>query len=148
MYATIRSILVSALAAALIAACANERQAADPPATSPAATAAQAPMPQAPAPPAQAESADAATDSGLAAHTGLRYDCAADADCAIKDIGNCCGHYPACVNVDSPTDPEGVTRECAQKGLAGICGYPVIEACVCRNARCEPAPGERAGVPQ
>ena len=31
--------------------------------------------------------------------------CKVDADCTVKNVGNCCGYYPACVNVSSATDP-------------------------------------------
>lgn len=74
----------------------------------------------------------------LAGHAGLRFDCQADADCAVMDVGNCCGHYPACVNVGSTPDPEAVARECGERGMAGICGFPVIESCACVANRCEP----------
>lgn len=85
-------------------------------------------------------------DSGLKAHAGLRFDCTSDADCAIKDVGNCCGHYPACVHVDSHVDAEAVKQECAAKGLSGICGYPVIESCVCKTGRCEALSGPEGVV--
>lgn len=64
------------------------------------------------------------------------YRCRVDADCAIKDVGNCCGRYPACVNRDSPTFPERVKAECERKGMAGVCGFPVIEGCACVEGRC------------
>jgi len=76
----------------------------------------------------------------LAGHAGLRSDCSQDAQCTIMDVGNCCGHYPACVNSDSRPDPAAVSRECAERGVAGICGFPVIEACACVAGRCEPKP--------
>ena len=65
------------------------------------------------------------------------YRCRVDADCVVKDIGNCCGRYPACVNRDSPVFPERVRDECARKHLSGVCGFPVIEACRCLQGRCE-----------
>ncbi|HJT98528.1 MAG TPA: hypothetical protein VJ696_09455, partial [Rhodanobacteraceae bacterium] len=51
------------------------------------------------------------------------YTCRTDADCAVKDVGNCCGRYPACVNRESPTFPDRVKAECAKKGEMGICGF-------------------------
>jgi hypothetical protein len=82
---------------------------------------------------------NAASTAGvmLSSHAGLRFDCTRDSDCTIMDIGNCCGHYPACVHEASKVDPRAVARECAEKGLAGICGYPVLSACECRAGRCE-----------
>jgi hypothetical protein len=69
------------------------------------------------------------------------YSCHADADCAVKDVGNCCGAYPACVNRDSPTFPERVKAECAKNHMAGTCGFPVIEGCACVEGRCSSASG-------
>ncbi len=65
------------------------------------------------------------------------YSCTSDDQCAIKNVGNCCGEYPACVNVDSPTFPEQVKAECARNGISGICGFPVLEGCQCVEGRCE-----------
>jgi hypothetical protein len=63
--------------------------------------------------------------------------CRTDADCAVKDVGNCCGHYPACVNVDSPTDPKGVQARCAKQGMASVCGFPQISGCTCVKGSCQ-----------
>ena len=73
--------------------------------------------------------------------TEIDYSCRVAADCAIKDVGNCCGRYPACVNRDSPTFPERVKEECQRKGMAGVCGFPVIHGCACIEGRCEGADG-------
>jgi hypothetical protein len=64
------------------------------------------------------------------------YSCHTDADCAIKDVGNCCGRYPACVNKDSPTFPERVREACAKNHEAGVCGFPDIRGCTCVEGRC------------
>jgi hypothetical protein len=69
------------------------------------------------------------------------YSCKANADCTVKNVGNCCGYYPACVNVNSPTDPKGVQAECAKKGMVSVCGFPEISACTCNRGRCEAASG-------
>jgi hypothetical protein len=63
--------------------------------------------------------------------------CSSDADCTVKDVGNCCGYYPACVNVDSPTDPEGVKAQCSKSGMASVCGFPAITGCQCVAGQCE-----------
>lgn len=62
--------------------------------------------------------------------------CARDADCVVKDIGNCCGYYPACVHREQPVDPEGVQRRCREQGLSSICGFPEITACTCVDGTC------------
>lgn len=70
--------------------------------------------------------------------------CTVDADCAVKNVGSCCGAMPACVHKDSPTDPAAVQAECARKGLASTCGFREISACTCQDGRCRDASG--AGV--
>lgn len=79
-------------------------------------------------------------DAG-AAPDAVDYSCRVDADCAIKDVGNCCGRYDACVNRDSPTFPDKVKAECAKQGMAGVCGFPVIKGCACVEGRCSAADG-------
>jgi hypothetical protein len=65
--------------------------------------------------------------------------CAADADCTVKNVGNCCGYFPACVHEDAPTDPAAVAARCAKEGKAGICGFREITACRCNKGTCEAA---------
>lgn len=68
------------------------------------------------------------------------YSCHADADCAVKNVGNCCGYYPACVNKNSDTFPEQVKAQCESEGRMAICGFREISACTCNQGRCEAAP--------
>lgn len=65
------------------------------------------------------------------------YACTSSADCAVKNVGNCCGAMPACVNKNSPTDPQGVQAQCAASGRMGICGFADVSACQCVSGRCE-----------
>jgi hypothetical protein len=65
--------------------------------------------------------------------------CRTDADCTVKNVGNCCGYYPACVNVNARTDPEGVRAACAKDGMAGMCGFPEIRSCSCMQGSCQAA---------
>ena len=67
--------------------------------------------------------------------------CQVDADCVVKNVGNCCGYYPACVNVKAEPDPEAVSKKCAADGMASICGFPDISACSCVNNVCQPHGG-------
>lgn len=67
------------------------------------------------------------------------YTCKTDADCEVKNVGNCCGYYPACVNRDSPTFPDRVKAECAKKGTMGVCGFPDVKGCSCVEGRCADA---------
>ena len=65
--------------------------------------------------------------------------CRTDADCAVKNVGNCCGAMPACVNKDSPTDPAGVQAQCAKEGMVSVCGFAEMEGCRCTDNQCTPA---------
>lgn len=67
--------------------------------------------------------------------------CKSDADCTVKDVGNCCGYYPACVNVNSPTDPRGVQAQCAKSGMASVCGFQEIRGCQCVRGQCQASSG-------
>ena len=58
----------------------------------------------------------------------------------MKNVGNCCGAMPACVNRDSPTDPQAVQAQCQAKGMMGLCGFREISACQCDNGQCVEAP--------
>lgn len=102
--------------------------------------AAPAPVPG-PTPPTGALPPAGAAAGATAPEPGeVDYSCSTDADCAVKDVGNCCGYYPACVNVDSPTFPVRVKARCQQEGMVSVCGFPAIESCVCRAGRCEAGP--------
>lgn len=68
------------------------------------------------------------------------YACRTSADCAVKNVGNCCGAMPACVNKGSPTDPQGVQAQCAASGRMSVCGFAEVTACQCVSGRCESAP--------
>ncbi|WP_370451311.1 hypothetical protein [Lysobacter sp. N42] len=62
--------------------------------------------------------------------------CRTDADCVVKNVGNCCGAMPACVNKDARTDPAAVQAECARKGMSSICGFKPVESCECVAGTC------------
>lgn len=71
--------------------------------------------------------------------------CKIDADCAIKDVGSCCGRYPQCVNRDSPTFPEQVKAQCADDGRMSVCGFPSISGCQCVQGQCAGVSGPDSG---
>ncbi|KLD76163.1 hypothetical protein Y886_22775 [Xanthomonas hyacinthi DSM 19077] len=62
--------------------------------------------------------------------------CRSDADCTVKNVGNCCGAMPACVNRGSPTDPQGVMAQCQASGRMSVCGARAIGGCQCVSGRC------------
>lgn len=125
---------LSLLAAALLTGCAAPQP------VPPAAAATVADGATAPARPQPADSEQPETG---AAPVTIDTSCRTDADCTVKNVGNCCGYYPACVNIDSPTDPEGVRARCAKEGRVSVCGFPVISACTCRQGGCE---AESSGI--
>ena len=74
----------------------------------------------------------------------LDYSCRADSDCSVKNVGSCCGTYTACVNKDSPADPDAVRAQCAKEGRVSSCAIRNITHCGCQQGRC--AAQERAPV--
>lgn len=101
------------------------------------------PAPAVPATPPATPAPDAAPGTGTGPASPIKVDtsCRTHADCAVKNVGNCCGYAPACVNVNSPTDPQGVQAECARSGRMSVCGFRDISACQCVKGQCEPADG-------
>lgn len=74
------------------------------------------------------------------------YSCTTDADCAVKDVGSCCGYSPACVNANSPTFPEQVRAECERTGMQSVCGFREITGCQCVEGRCSAIDGGEGPV--
>lgn len=63
--------------------------------------------------------------------------CRIDSDCSVRNVGNCCGEMPACVNKDAPVDPAAVQSQCAKDGRMGVCGFRPVSACRCNAGACE-----------
>ncbi|MBS0193149.1 MAG: hypothetical protein JSR34_02815 [Proteobacteria bacterium] len=93
-----------------------------------------APTPIAATSPAVASSASASIDF---AHPDRR--CKVDADCAVKDVGNCCGAYPMCVNKGAAVDAKAVKAQCAREGRMGMCHVMAVSGCSCVQGQCEVA---------
>lgn len=104
---------------------------------------ASAPAPATPATPRATPAPEAAPGTGTVPISPIKVDtgCRTHTDCAVKNVGNCCGYAPACVNVNSPTDPQGVQAECARNGRMSVCGFREISACQCVKGQCAPATG-------
>ncbi|MBB4768474.1 hypothetical protein DYQ94_15650 [Xanthomonas sp. LMG 8993] len=92
------------------------------------------------APPADTAAPPPATGSASGPATGktvtVTTTCRTDADCTVKNVGNCCGAFPACVNVNSATDPKGVMAQCQASGMMSVCGFREISACQCVAGQC------------
>ena len=69
--------------------------------------------------------------------------CSHDSDCEVKNVGNCCGYFPACVNKSSPTFPERVKQQCEKSGTASICGFREISSCICVEGLCAAGENEQ-----
>jgi hypothetical protein len=96
----------------------------------PPASAATAPDPVAANPPPR----EAAAPAPAPASPSLA--CESDADCAVKDVGSCCGYRPACVNAAAETFPEQVKARCAAEGRMGACGFAPVSGCQCVSGKC------------
>ncbi len=97
---------------------------------------APAPAPVASTPPPQAM--ETAGDRAPAFDpTNPDRSCRSDSDCAVKNVGNCCGYFPLCVNKDAKTDPAAVRAQCEKDGMSSICGFQEVKGCQCVQGRCE-----------
>lgn len=65
------------------------------------------------------------------------YYCEKDSDCSVKDVHNCCGYYPRCVNIAYPPNITAVEEECRQKQQMSICGFPDVTGCRCVENECK-----------
>ena len=65
----------------------------------------------------------------------IDYSCKQASDCVIKNVANCCGAFPECVNKEAYTDPELVQRLCKEIGGFSVCGFADISRCECQNER-------------
>ncbi|QBB71658.1 hypothetical protein ELE36_15550 [Pseudolysobacter antarcticus] len=75
----------------------------------------------------------------------MNYSCATAADCVVKNVGNCCGYYPGCVNSSSPTFPDQVRAQCAAQKMHGVCGFPANPGCQCVAHKCVTTAGPGNG---
>ncbi len=105
-------------------------------AVEPAPVATPAPETVAPPPPVQAK--DVVVDHAPAFDpSNPDRSCRTDADCAVKNVGSCCGYFPLCVNKNAKTDPAAVRAQCEKDGISSICGFQEVKGCQCVQGRCE-----------
>ena len=142
--------LVPLLALALMAGCARPTTSAETPlapvatsgeaapdATPPAKSDTGTPGRTKPAPPKSTPLPPERVDELPARVPKLLTSCATDADCAVKDVGSCCGTQPACVNKDSPVDPAAVQADCQARGTLSTCAFKPIDSCSCVAGACK-----------
>ncbi|RDZ26886.1 hypothetical protein [Lysobacter silvisoli] len=134
------ALLLAPLLLSLLAACspATTEPAANAPAASEpaAATAAQPAAPAEPAPAAAFPVPGQASPTLEPVAIDMDLSCKSDDDCVVKNVGNCCGQFNACVNRGSPADPSAVMAQCAKEGKMSMCGSPVIAGCACVQGQC------------
>lgn len=140
----LRHFAFAALAALLLVGCTAPTSTPDAPSAAPAPA---APIPTAPvADERLAEPPIAAPPAATLpiAETAPRNDasnpsrsCKTDSDCTVKNVGNCCGAFPSCVNKDAKTDPAAVQAQCAKAGMASVCGFQEVSGCQCVQGQCQ-----------
>jgi hypothetical protein len=90
--------------------------------------------------PIPATSASAATTPAPQGNFDLEHpdsSCKIDADCEVKNVGNCCGVHKECVNKDAPTDPAKVKALCGQEHRMGVCSTRYVAGCSCSQGKCQ-----------
>ncbi len=145
----LRHLAFAALIALLLVGCTAPTASSDAPKAAAAERAAQPPasQPTAPAPAPAPASASAPAPNAQVPDTMERASsinasnpnrsCKTNSDCAVKDVGNCCGTYPMCVGKDAKTDPAAVRAQCAKDGMASVCGFQEVSGCQCVKGQCE-----------
>jgi hypothetical protein len=78
----------------------------------------------------------AQADPLAAYYRGLDRSCKTDMDCAIKNVGSCCGQMPACLSKAAKANPGWVRATCDKEGLTGVCGFKPVVGCQCRQGTC------------
>ena len=67
-----------------------------------------------------------------------KFGCTEHSECTVKNVGNCCGYYPECVNINYEPDPEAVQAACIANGITGIiCEPTVLKSCECTMSKCK-----------
>lgn len=136
----LRHLAFAALTALLLLGCTAPTSSSDAPEVPAAARAAQRPVsqPAVPAaPPPNMQIPDTMERASGINLSNPNRSCKTDSDCAVKDVGNCCGTYPMCVGKDAKTDPAAVRAQCAKDGMASTCGFQEVSGCQCVKGQCE-----------
>lgn len=137
----LRHLAFAALTALLLIGCTAPTPSSDAPKAPTAERTAQPPASQpiapAPAPAPNAQIPDTMERASTINASNPNRSCKTNSDCAVKDVGNCCGTYPMCVGKDAKTDPAAVRAQCAKDGMASVCGFQEVSGCQCVKGQCE-----------
>jgi hypothetical protein len=79
---------------------------------------------------------DAAALPGNVADGGGRdsatpYSCQTANDCAVRNVGGCCGYLPRCANANGIFTPPGCPG-----GMVSDCGFIEVDSCACELGQC------------
>ncbi|KAL7571191.1 hypothetical protein ACA910_008853 [Epithemia clementina (nom. ined.)] len=80
--------------------------------------------------------ADKNSTTAETAEYTVDYSCTSESDCAVKDVGNCCGTYYLCVNVNF-TPNRSLACPDGNGSMYDMCGWRDIDKCICEQGRCE-----------
>lgn len=137
----LRHLAFAALTALLLVGCTAPTPSSDAPKAPAAKRTAPPPASQptapAPAPTPNAQIPDTMERASTINASNPNRSCKTNSDCAVKDVGNCCGTYPMCVGKDAKTDPAAVRAQCAKDGMASVCGFQEVSGCQCVKGQCE-----------
>jgi ABC-type Fe3+-hydroxamate transport system substrate-binding protein len=138
----LRHLAFAAFTALLLVGCTAPTSSSDAPKTTAAETAQQpveqaTPQPVAPTPTPNAQIPEMMERAPTIDASNPKRSCKTNSDCAVKDVGNCCGTYPMCVSKDAKTDPAAVRAQCAKDGMASVCGFQEVSGCQCVKGQCE-----------
>ncbi len=84
---------------------------------------------------------NAAPTSWQAYQQSLQRRCETDADCVVKNVGNCCGFYPQCVHREVQPSPATVKAICEREQRQSICGFEEPAGCQCVSNKCQTGVG-------
>lgn len=84
-----------------------------------------------------AASDGAAPNSWQAYQQSLQRRCETDADCVVKNVGNCCGYYPQCVHREVQPSPATIKAICESEQRQSICGFEEPTGCQCVSNKCQ-----------
>jgi hypothetical protein len=65
----------------------------------------------------------------------LDVSCKSNADCMVKDVGNCCGYYRA-ASTSTPRSTPGRAGAVRAQRMASVCGFKTVEGCECVQGEC------------
>jgi hypothetical protein len=87
------------------------------------------------------DAGDVQSDGGAfppARSSGIDMSCEQARDCAVKNVGNCCGYFPRCVSAQSEPPPHFCPPD-----VASVCGWPDITHCECVDNTCRSMQGDQ-----